>query len=139
MNVMELRQLAGDRVSDTRALLAAGRWSGAYYLAGYAVECGLKACVLGHILRTGVIFQNRKFGEQCWTHDLQQLVVLAGLKAAHDRERSASPDFRFNWEIVAAWTSESRYEQKTRAEAEWLAGAVTDPTHGVLTWVMTHW
>ncbi len=29
---------------DAEVLLDAGQWSGAYYLAGYAVECGLKAC-----------------------------------------------------------------------------------------------
>jgi hypothetical protein len=37
LNRAELRQLAEDRVLDARALLKEGRWSGAYYLAGYAV------------------------------------------------------------------------------------------------------
>ncbi len=49
MNLVELRQLAEDRLRDAAALLAAGQFSGAYYLAGYAVECGLKACILAHI------------------------------------------------------------------------------------------
>ena len=30
-------------------LLAGGRWTGAYYLGGYAVECGLKACILARV------------------------------------------------------------------------------------------
>ena len=38
VNRLELRQLAQDRLQDAAVLLAAGRWSGAYYLAGYAVE-----------------------------------------------------------------------------------------------------
>jgi hypothetical protein len=42
VNKDELRQLAQDRILDAKALLAARRWSGAYYLAGYAVECALK-------------------------------------------------------------------------------------------------
>jgi HEPN domain-containing protein len=42
---MELRQLAEERLLDAAALLAARRWAGAYYLAGHAVECGLKACI----------------------------------------------------------------------------------------------
>jgi HEPN domain-containing protein len=40
-----LQQLADDRVLDAEALLNAGRWSGAYYVSGYAVECALKACI----------------------------------------------------------------------------------------------
>jgi hypothetical protein len=38
--------MAGERVRDAAALLKARRWSAAYYLAGYAAECGLKACVV---------------------------------------------------------------------------------------------
>jgi hypothetical protein len=45
VNRAELRKLAEDRVLDAEAPLKESRWSGAYYLAGYAVECGLKACV----------------------------------------------------------------------------------------------
>ncbi len=43
MNRAELQRLAKDRLLDAKALFAARRWSGAYYLAGYAVECALKA------------------------------------------------------------------------------------------------
>ncbi len=39
VNRAELQQLAEDRILDAQALLAVNRWSGAYYLAGYAVEC----------------------------------------------------------------------------------------------------
>jgi len=49
LNRPQLHQLAEDRVLDAKALLDAGRWSGAYYLAGYAIECGLKACVLAYV------------------------------------------------------------------------------------------
>ena len=41
----DFQQLADVRAAEAAALLAAGRWDGAYYLAGYAVECALKACV----------------------------------------------------------------------------------------------
>jgi len=36
MDRAELQQLAKDRILDAKALLAAKRWAGAYYLAGYA-------------------------------------------------------------------------------------------------------
>jgi hypothetical protein len=41
----QLRQLAADRILDAEHLLSGGRFSGAYYLAGYSVECALKACI----------------------------------------------------------------------------------------------
>ena len=41
----DLQGLALVRLDDARSLLAADRWDGAYYLAGYAAECGLKACI----------------------------------------------------------------------------------------------
>lgn len=34
------------RLGDAKALVGRKRWSGAYYLCGYAVECALKACLL---------------------------------------------------------------------------------------------
>jgi hypothetical protein len=45
VNRTQLQQLAEERVRDAEALLNAGQWSGAYYLAGYAVEFALKACI----------------------------------------------------------------------------------------------
>ncbi len=49
MNRVQAREFAEAWVIDAKVLLDAGRWHAAYYLAGYAVECGLKACVLAHI------------------------------------------------------------------------------------------
>ena len=45
MNRADFQRLADVRIDEAGVLLAAGRWSGAYYLAGYAVECALKACI----------------------------------------------------------------------------------------------
>jgi HEPN domain-containing protein len=86
LNRAELRRLAEDRVLDAEALLKESRWSGAYYLAGYAVECGLKACVLAFVERTGVIFQDKKFLDKCWTHDLESLIKAADLEVTRGLE-----------------------------------------------------
>ena len=45
MNRDDLRQLARIRLKDARALLNIRNYDGAYYLSGYVVECGLKACI----------------------------------------------------------------------------------------------
>ena len=49
---VEWQQLAECRIEDARAHLdpAVGRWAAAYYLIGYAVECGLKACVMARVM-----------------------------------------------------------------------------------------
>jgi hypothetical protein len=44
MNRTDLQVLAEMRVVEAQALLDADCWAGAYYVIGYAVECGLKAC-----------------------------------------------------------------------------------------------
>jgi hypothetical protein len=139
VNRAELRQLAEDRVLDSAALLAAGRWSAAYYLAGYAVECGLKSCVLAYIEKTGIIFDDKKYGERCWTHDLETLVGLADLAAVRGAAVAANAIARQAWTVVDEWSEQSRYEQKTQLEAQELFDAVTDPTDGVLTWIRGHW
>jgi HEPN domain-containing protein len=45
MNRNYFRQLAELRLKEAKALLAAELPDGTYYLAGYAVECALKACI----------------------------------------------------------------------------------------------
>lgn len=139
MNRSELQLLAEERVRDTQALLAAGRWSGAYYLAGYAVECALKSCVLTHVERTGIIFQDKGYAGRCWTHNLEELVQLAGLKEARGVEISANPARAPNWSLVKDWKETSRYEIKTQSDAEKLFDAVNDNANGVLPWIKTHW
>jgi hypothetical protein len=49
MNRRDLQTLADLRVTDGEKLVDAGRFSAAYYLLGYAVECALKACIAKQI------------------------------------------------------------------------------------------
>lgn len=76
MNRLELRQLAEDRIADAALLLASGRWSGTYYLAGYAVECGLKACI-ARLTNQDDFPRDRKFVEECCTHNLEKVLKAA--------------------------------------------------------------
>ena len=48
----DLRRLAQARLDDAAALIAAQQWDGAFYLVGYAVELGLKSCIIAMLLRT---------------------------------------------------------------------------------------
>jgi hypothetical protein len=120
-------------------LLAAKRWPGAYYLAGYALECGLKACVLAYVERTGVIFEDKKFAQRCWTHDIEELVQAAGLKVDRDRASGANPTLGQNWLTARDWSESSRYRMHTQLQAETLFSALTDNPDGVLPWVKNYW
>lgn len=140
MNRTELQKLAEDRILDAQALLTAGRWSGAYYLAGYAIECGLKACILAHVTsNASVIFQERRYSEKCWTHELRQLLELAGLKMQMDADGKANANLFAHWGIVLAWKETSRYEEKAQADAKALYEAITHLTDGVLPWIRLRW
>jgi HEPN domain-containing protein len=55
MNRADLQSLSNLRLADARALLSAGRFAAAYYLAGYAVECALKACIARAVQRNNEI------------------------------------------------------------------------------------
>jgi hypothetical protein len=46
VNRAEFQKLADLRAREAGVLLAARCYDGAYYLAGYAVECALKACIV---------------------------------------------------------------------------------------------
>ena len=139
MNRAELRQLAEDRLIDAQHMLAGGRWSGAYYLAGYAVECGLKACIMAHVEATGAIFQDKKYSEKCWTHDVETLLVLANLQAALKADTATNAVLFGNWDLAKGWKETSRYEQKTPSEAQALYDAIATQPNGVLPWIRNHW
>ena len=128
-----------ERVLEAKALLDAGLWSGAYYLAGYAVECGLKACVLAYVEETGAIFQEKKFSERCFTHDVEELLKLASLESVLGPDLSRDPILSVNWTTVKAWSEAARYRTWAEPEARGLFEAVANPNTGVLPWIRARW
>ncbi len=95
MNRLQWQMLADRWLVDAKAMLDAHCWSAAYYVAGYAVECGLKACVLARVAVTNeVVFEDRRFSEKCWTHNLLDLVKLAGLEPDRAALEAANAAFR---------------------------------------------
>jgi hypothetical protein len=139
LNRAELQQLSRARIDDTAALLAARRWQAAYYLTGYALECALKSCILSRIERTGIIFEDKRFVENCWTHDLEKLVVQSDLVVEFGLARSAQPELDANWLIAIDWSVESRYQLSSQAQATQLLEAISNPINGVLVWFRNFW
>lgn len=140
MTRAEWSRTALERLGDARILLDGKRWSAAYYLAGYAVECGLKACVVLYVkTHADVVFSQRKFSERCWTHDIEELVTLAGLRSERDATAQANKSLGLNWQIVKDWSEIDRYRRKTKLEAGELYKAVAHAADGVLPWIRNHW
>jgi HEPN domain-containing protein len=132
------QKLASERVKDAKALLKTRRWAAAYYVAGYAVECGLKSCIIAYLMTTDE-FPDKRFSEQCWTHDLERLLALAGLGTALAGDMAVDADLLDNWDIVRRWSESSRYVFTPKDKAERMVEAVADSQHGVLSWIKQRW
>lgn len=137
MTRTEFQQLADVRIDEARVLLAQGKYDGAYYLAGYAVECALKACIAK--LTRADDFPDKGFAQQCFTHSIGALLNLAGLEGQRDDDKAADAAVGESWDAVQGWTEASRYARKSQAEAQKLYDAITDVAHGVLPWLKIRW
>lgn len=139
MNQADLQSPAQVRISDADALIKGGRWSFAYYVAGYAVECALKSCFLARIIYTGWVFQEKAKINECLTHNYGELINLSGLTDELNAQLAANPAFVGNWGITTQWKVTDRYGQKTEADPKALYAAITDDPDGVLKWIMYYW
>lgn len=137
MNRNDLKELALIRAREAQVLLENGNYEGAYYLCGYVVECGLKACIAKQTRRYD--FPDKKTVDESYTHDLAKLIKIAGLGPALDGEFRKAPSFEVNWSTVKDWAEASRYEKHDSKEAQNLYSAVADRRHGVLQWIKRHW
>lgn len=138
MNREDFQRISRQRKREAAALLDAGFYPGAYYLAGYSVECALKACIAKQTQRHD--FPDKKLAAEAWTHNLEKLVQLAGVATDLDSAMNASPALKLNWTIVKDWSEADRYDLSiTRAEARDLYAACTRRGTGVLSWIRARW
>ena len=132
-----LRDLAEQRLAEARTLLRTGHHLGAFYLAGYAAELGLKACIAA-LFRSDEIPDWPNFRD-LRTHDLTLLVQRAGLVSQLEA-RLAEQEFDESWQMVKRWKPDSRYETDIDAElAASLIRALISEPNGVMPWIRQHW
>src|SRR5450759_5245968 len=98
MDRRDFQELSKVRLKEAAALLKLELFDGAYYLAGYAVECALKACIAKGTQRGE--FPDKKKVDLSHSHDLPQLFKVAGLDKARIEQARKDPDFRMNWDLV---------------------------------------
>ena len=103
--VAKLDMIAKARLDDAKALLATGRFDGAAYLCGYAVEQALKVRICRTLNwldfpGTGGEFQDYRSFQ---THDLDVLLRLSGQESRIRLEHLQI------WIALATWKAEWRY------------------------------
>jgi HEPN domain-containing protein len=137
VNRRDFQELAGIRLREAETLLRANHHAGAYYLAGYVVECALKACIAKRT-KAGD-FPDISTVRASYTHDLDDLVRVAGLELERDRLVRENRVFALNWGLVKDWTEASRYSLQGKEQAEALIAAVSQRGPGILSWLRNHW
>lgn len=109
-NKVEWQELSECRLRDAEVLLENKRYAAAYYLAGYGVECALKARVAS-LMREGDFPPKPKFvREELYTHSLVKLLVASDLLPVFEEKFKSNPSFEDQWKAVQDWSEESRYE-----------------------------
>lgn len=143
MNRADLHQLSEMRLSDAKQLLASGvNDAGAYYMAGYAVECALKACIakLQGVHPFPPRLRWEELNQKYYTHSVETLLETAGLKPRLQAAIAVNPTLGANWALIATWNEGFRYEPRmSRRQVEDLIAAIEDPQNGVMTWLKSHW
>jgi HEPN domain-containing protein len=137
MGRVDLQNLADQKLSDAQILFNAKSWSNAYYLAGYAVELAIKACI-AKAFKADTI-PDRGLVNKTYSHEFPSLIGTAGLRAELQKQEEASQAFAAAWGVVNEWSPDDRYTVKSERDAKDLIEAVSHATHGVLPWIKTHW
>jgi HEPN domain-containing protein len=133
----DLQELSSIRLKEAKALLSSGLYDGAYYLAGYAVECALKACIAKETKRYE--FPDKGKVNTSHSHNLRELVRVAELEEVRIDHAGKDADFRANWDIAREWSEQSRYRRHRPESARALVDAVANRQHGVISWIKRHW
>jgi HEPN domain len=133
----KLQELSKAKFADAKLLCEAGSYSNAYYLAGYAVELGIKA-IIARRFKADTI-PDKAFVQETYSHNLQKLIELTGLAKGFRADLKRSADFNSNWGVAIQWTESVRYEIIDASEAQSLINAIGDAETGILQWLMRHW
>lgn len=138
MKRKDFQQLANMRSKEAKALLDQGLFAGAYYLAGYSVECALKACIAKKTRRHD--FPEKKIVNESYTHDLEKLLEIADLEASLAADGDTDVQLSSNWNLIKDWSENSRYQAIILdTEAQELYWATATRKNGVLSWLKKRW
>jgi hypothetical protein len=106
ITIAEFQRIAEARIEDAEILCRSGRYDGAIYLCGYAVEIALKARICKTLTWKGYPSTKKEF-ENYQTFKTHNLDVLLSLSAV---ESEIKTNLLAEWSAVATWDPKVRYE-----------------------------
>jgi len=124
-----LQQIAELRMDEAKAMAQAGHPSGAYYLAGYALECALKARIAGRFRENEI--PDKALVNSIYTHQLTVLFRLAGLESELEDAIENDAQLGQRWAIVKSWSEQARYTIWTSDDAS----SMIDAIEGIIIWL----
>lgn len=100
----KLKEFSRERLADAKALYAAERFDGAFYICGYAIEMGLKykICKTLDWDEYPVSGKSTERHKSFRTHKFEDLLHYSGV----EKQKKA---FIAEWSIIMKWESEIRY------------------------------
>jgi hypothetical protein len=138
MNRREFQEISNLRRKEASVLLKAKHFAGAYYLIGYSIECALKACIAKQTKKYD--FPDKQIATKAHSHNLEQLIKLAGLENDLKNDMCTNRILEVNWAVVKDWDESSRYKTTlSSTEAEDLYSACTSRTNGIFSWIKEKW
>lgn len=120
-NPTEIKKLAQTRLEEAEILCHAGKYDGAYYLAGYSIELTLKARICEKWDIDDLFDESNKaiadgFRRKIKTHDIAELLIFCGLSKKLQREKARNrilmktyADFIAPTDKNNKWSDQVRY------------------------------
>jgi|HubBroStandDraft_6_1064221.scaffolds.fasta_scaffold885739_2 HEPN domain-containing protein len=134
-----LQQLAMLRLEEAKLLAREGQFSGAYYLAGYAIECALKVLIASQFRENEI--PDRILVDKVYTHKLADLLKLAGLENTLEMDRQRDPNLERRWSAIKNWSEQARYAIWTEEQARAIIDAIDGDgrSGGLFQWLSARW
>ena len=145
----DLQKLTKQRLDEANALLSLNFADAAFYLAGYSIECALKAAVCRTLDQNdfyepdrsnkGARYVQDRIFREFKTHNYNDLLVLSGLSAKFELARVSDSLLYSAWTDIekAGWTEQFRYELGTQSRQ-----SVSDFIKAVeilIVWISKYW
>ncbi len=127
------KRIAHRRLKEAKILYYNKLYSGAYYLAGYAIEIGMKACFCKQIKK--YTMPDKDALNNVYVHDLNKLRDTCGLKAEFEKDSIINVLLTQKWGTVKDWSEKSRYIEINQSDSKDMIDSVVI----IFDWIQTKW
>lgn len=144
MTGIELKKLTQLRLREANVLYDNKLYDGSCYLGGYCIELALKAAICKRMGTPNFFETIRSETARAFKiHNLDELVMLAGLRPKFEQLAVTNVNFSYNWSFIKTtinWSEQLRYQVgKNQIEAQTMLSALTDAQNGILPWIKKYW